>query len=518
MSLLGCPPFRKVNNVDGDVWTPVLLGPEGSGVYRVTPYKKTPPSPPFVTGFNLADKEVLKTDDVIELPKCLDAMPCAAGTKCIMAVGGVPALAKYIHRCPGMNQDFRSCNSHIHAVCGVDIPENVKKSEMHGRWCFTCYGKSSQDQKHTPVTISLHPSVSGPNPSTLVNNNTCPNGLQTISETPKDDPLPLLQLPPVSIIKKSELIANPYQKIEIPKKSSNAGLKLRTRIPIAMSSKPKMKSVKQYQLFVTVPVPQAQTCPDEHTYRFAIFINAYASMTQDKSVFEFKPELFTKMCDLLYSARGSECEIPIGSMNHYTDMLLSAFSDVHKVRALPGSQDNFHKTCGLKGDYTSYQVGGLFELKVQRQDLVQKELGALVQEFRNIVSSRNFHHAYKLAAYWQYCMEGDTGVVDLMTTFNEQANKIGNKEQVFTRANAKGGVYHLLIADRYGVLSKVLGETAPDVKFDVAFDEILLNQDISRYTEAIVGVYSAAYERVLFSLKALNRDTSFLQHHSISNN
>ena len=475
------------------------------------------PSPQFVSGFNLADKEILKTDSVIELPKCLDPMPCAAGTKCIMAVNGIPALAKYIHRCPGMTQDFRSCNSFIHAVCGVEIPENIKKSEMHGRWCFTCYGKSSQIPKHTPVTISFEPSGSGSGRA-LVGNSRGSHGLQTISKKPADEPLPLLQLPPVPIIKKPEPIANPYQRLEIPKKLSGSGLKLRTRTPIAMTSKPKMKSVKQYQLFVTVPVPQAQTCPEKYTYRFAIFLNAYASMTQDKSVFEFKPDLFAKMCDLLYSTKGSECEIPIGSMNHYTDMLLSAFSDVHKVRALPGSQDNFHKTCGLKGDYTSYQVGGLFELKVQRPDLIQKELGELVQEFRNIVSSRNFHYAYKLAAYWQYCMEGDTGVTDLMTTFNEQANKIGNKEQVFTRANAKGGVYHLLIADRYGVLSKVLGETAPDVKFDVAFDEVLLNQDISRYTEAIVGVYSAAYERVLFSLKALNRDTSFLQHHSISNN
>ena len=107
-------------------------------------------------------------------------------------------------------------------------------------------------------------------------------------------------------------------------------------------------------------------------------------------------------------------------------------------------------------------------------------------------------------------MEGDTGVVDLMSTFNEQALKIGNREQVFTRAHAKGGVYHLIIADKYNVLSNVLGATAPDVKFDVAFDEILMDQDIARYTEAIIGVYSAAYERVLFSRKIVDRDVSFL--------
>ena len=101
-----------------------------------------------------------------------------------------------------------------------------------------------------------------------------------------------------------------------------------------------------------------------------------------------------------------------------------------------------------------------------------------------------------------------------MSTFNEQAQKIGNNEQVFTRANAKGGVYHLIIADRYNVLSKVLGETTPDVKFDVAFDEVLMNQDIARYSEAIVGVYSAAYERVLFSRKNVDRDVSFLQERS----
>ena len=115
-------------------------------------------------------------------------------------------------------------------------------------------------------------------------------------------------------------------------------------------------------------------------------------------------------------------------------------------------------------------------------------------------------------------MEGDTGVTKLMNTFNDQARKVGNNEQVFTRANAKGGVYHLIIADRYNVLSTVLGSTAPDVKFDVAFDEILLDQEIARYTEAIVGVYSAAYERVLFCRKIVDRDVSFLQDHTITRN
>ena len=464
----------------------------------------------------------MKSNNVIELPKCLDDMPCAAGTKCVMAVNGKTVLAKYIHRCPGMTQDFTSCNKFIHAVCGVEIPEKVKRCEMHGRWCHTCYENGSK----TPRTTLLTTSLKQPTPTEnllFVGNNRC-SGIQDNFHEPKDvvdtfiqknEPLPLMLLPPVTRDQsKSAQVANPYQKIEIPKKVNGAGLKLRTRTPIAMTSKPKIKSIKQYQLFVTVPVPQAQTVPNEHCFRFAIFLNAHASMTQDKSVFEFKPELFTKMCDLVYSLKGSECELPIGSMNHYTDMILSAFSDIHKVRAVPGSQDNAHKTCGLRGDYTSFQVGGLFEMKVARPDLITQEIGALVQEFRNIVSSRNFHHGYKLAAYWHYCMEGDTEVTELMSTFNEQARKIGNNEQVFTRANAKGGVYHLIIADRYNVLSKVLGETTPDVKFDVAFDEVLMNQDIARYSEAIVGVYSAAYERVLFSRKNVDRDVSFLQERS----
>jgi len=42
MFLIGFPQFRRVNNYGDDIWTPVLLGPEGSGVYRVTPYKETP--------------------------------------------------------------------------------------------------------------------------------------------------------------------------------------------------------------------------------------------------------------------------------------------------------------------------------------------------------------------------------------------------------------------------------------------------------------------------------------------
>ena len=62
-------------------------------------------------------------------------------------------------------------------------------------------------------------------------------------------------------MKKTELIANPYQKIAIPKKLRTAGLKLRTRTPIAITSKPKMK-----ELYVTILVTQAQTCPKEHTH------------------------------------------------------------------------------------------------------------------------------------------------------------------------------------------------------------------------------------------------------------
>jgi len=486
-------------------------------------------SAPFVGGFNLAEKDFLKTDNDFKLPICREDMPCAAGAKCVMGINGVAALAKYIHRCPGMTQDFESCNKFIHAVCGVEIPENVKRCEMHGRWCFTCYQFNSQTANKKPLTISLETQALEPDnflvPFSRNNRiDTLTNSAAQATNkvpTPKqnNDSLPLLPLPPVDRNpSKFDSTTNPYRKIEVPTKSSANGLKLRTRIPIAMTTKPKIKSIKQYQLFVTIPVPQAQTSPDEHSFRFAMFLNAFASMTQDKSVFEFKPELFTKMCDLLYSLKGSECELPIGSMNNYTDMILSAFSDVHKVRAVPGSEDNGHKTCGLRGDYTSFQVGGLFELKVVRPDLITQELGALVQEFRNIVSSRNFHHAYKLAAYWQYCMEGDTGVIDLMSTFNEQALKIGNKEQVFTRAHAKGGVYHLIIADKYNVLSNVLGATAPDVKFDVAFDEILMDQDIARYTEAIIGVYSAAYERVLFSRKIVDRDVSFLHDRSTGKN
>ena len=469
----------------------------------------------------------MKNADDFELPKCLDDMPCAAGTKCVMGVNGVPALAKYIHRCPGMKQDFRSCNKFIHAVCGVEIPESVKRCEMHSRWCFTCYEHSATTASDMPVAISIPTTKTKPDLLTVP----IMKGItrvQTVGNSSTDtvtksvhnnESFQLSALPPVTRNpSKFDHTANPYKTFEIPKKLSGDSLKLRTRTPIAMTSKPKIKSIKQYQLFVTVPVPQAQMSPNEHSFRFAIFINAFASMTQDKSVFEFKPELFTKMCDLLYSLKGSECELPVGSMNNYTDMILSAFSDIHKVRAVPGSQDNVHKTCGVKGDYMSFQVGGLFEVKVIRPDLITQELGALVQEFRNIVSSRNFLHAYKLAAYWQYCMEGDTGVTELMNTFNDQARKVGNNEQVFTRANAKGGVYHLIIADRYNVLSTVLGSTAPDVKFDVAFDEILMDQEIARYTEAIVGVYSAAYERVLFCRKTVDRDVSFLQDHTITRN
>jgi len=468
----------------------------------------------------------LKNGDDLELPKCLDDMPCAAGTKCVIAVKGVPALAKYIHRCPGMTQDFWSCNKFIHAVCGVEIPENIKRCEMHSRWCFTCYEYSGMRASDTPIAVSVPTTTAIPD-LLYVPITKGITGVQTVSKLSTDtvtkavqnnESFPLFVIPPVTRNpSKFDHTANPYKKFEIPKKLSGDSLKLRTRFPIAMTSKPEIKSIKQYQLFVTVPVPQAQTSPDEH-FRFAIFINAFASMMQDKSVFEFKPELFTKMCDLLYSLKGSECELPVGSMNNYTDMILSAFSDIHKVRAVPGSQDNVHKMCSVKGDYMSFQLGGLFEVKIIRPDLITQELGALVQEFRNIVSSRNFLHAYKLAAYWQYCMEGDTGVTELMNTFNDQARKVGNNEQVFTRANAKGGVYHLIIADRYNILSTVLGLTAPDVKFDVAFDKILLDQEIARYTEAIVGVYSAAYEHVLFCRKIVDRDVSFLQDHTITRN
>jgi len=89
-------------------------------------------------------------------------MPCAPGIKCVMAVNGVTAMAKYIHRCPGMKQDFRSCNKFIHAVCGVEIPEKVKRCEMHSRWCFTCYEYSAARASDTPVEISVPTTTTKP--------------------------------------------------------------------------------------------------------------------------------------------------------------------------------------------------------------------------------------------------------------------------------------------------------------------------------------------------------------------
>ena len=52
--------------------------------------------------------------------------PCAAGWKCSMIFttgGGTIPVASARHRCPGIRQDFLSCNKPIHAICGVEIED-----------------------------------------------------------------------------------------------------------------------------------------------------------------------------------------------------------------------------------------------------------------------------------------------------------------------------------------------------------------------------------------------------------
>ena len=68
-----------------------------------------------------------------------------------MAVNWVTALAKHIHRCPGMTQDFRSCNKFIHAICGVEIPARTFEDcavhdELYFRWSENAMTKYKKNE------------------------------------------------------------------------------------------------------------------------------------------------------------------------------------------------------------------------------------------------------------------------------------------------------------------------------------------------------------------------------------
>lgn len=60
--------------------------------------------------------------------------PCAAGSKCKFHS---PIVEGNRHRCPGREQKM-DCNKPLHIMCGISIPQDIVKDDMHSNWCFEC--------------------------------------------------------------------------------------------------------------------------------------------------------------------------------------------------------------------------------------------------------------------------------------------------------------------------------------------------------------------------------------------
>ena len=307
-------------------------------------------------------------------------------------------------------------------------------------------------------------------------------------------------LPPVPI----RTAQNPYLK-----KNPAQSTKFRKREDTFGSSR-KIERTKQLQLYFTIAVPQAQENSSEFKYKIAIFVRAHNSMTKDNGIIEFKPEIFNMMCELAYATKDTDSEIRIGSMNKYTDLITSSFTEVHRIRANPGEENDSYKTSGNNG-YFSEQIGGMFDITVQKPEQLQEELNNILQEFKNIIASDSFHKGYKFAAYWKYCNEPGTTIEELMHKVNSQLKIVGNRDQIFNMARSTGKLYPILVQDIQMTLRKVLGTTEMMVKFNVSLDEVLQNADIANYAKGMIGVYSPAYRQVLFLKDIPNRDLSFLQ-------
>lgn len=60
--------------------------------------------------------------------------PCAAGSKCKFHS---PIVEGNRHQCPGREQKI-DCNKPLHIMCGISIPQDIVKDDMHSNWCFEC--------------------------------------------------------------------------------------------------------------------------------------------------------------------------------------------------------------------------------------------------------------------------------------------------------------------------------------------------------------------------------------------
>lgn len=473
--------------------------------------------------------------------------PCAAGWRCSMmhtTGGSTIPNASARHRCPGLQQDFLSCNKPIHAICGIEI-ETPRNGDMFNRMCFDCVNMCKpvplanpepivqvvpEAQMHTSDNINnshlYHQQYSQPSLQQPTNNKAftlLPLPIRTDNEHAPQLQMntfghnaitsPLFQpnsqqptnntlfaIPPAPIRK----VQNPYLK-----KTPTQSTQFRKR-GTAFGTSRTIEKTKQLQVYFTCAVPQAQENMSEWKYKLAIFIRAHNSMTKDNGIIEFKPEIFNMMCELVYSTKDTDSEVRIGSMNGYTDLITSSFSEVHRIRANPGEEDDSYKTSGNNG-YYSEQIGGMFEVTVQRQDQLQQELDNILQEFKNIIAGESFHHAYKYAAYWKYCNEPGTTIEQLVEKVNSQLKILGNRDQIFNKARSIGKLYPILVQDLQQTLRKVLGTTEMMVKYDVSLDEVLQNADIANYAKGMIGIYSPAYRRVLFLKDIPNRNLSFLQ-------
>jgi len=277
-------------------------------------------------------------------------------------------------------------------------------------------------------------------------------------------------LPPVTFTK----LSNPYKNKDTPQAS------FQQRANKFGSSRKTQTRIKQFHVYFTMPVPQAQTTPSQYAFKFAVFLRAHTNMTKDNTVIELKPEIFIMMCELVYSTRNTPSEIRLGTMNDYADMIISSFAETYRIRAHPGEEDDTYKTSG-NGNYYAEQVGGLFEITVQRPDFLQQEMDNILQEFKNMVTCQGIFHAYKYAAYWKYCNEPGTSI----ETLTENLNRELTLETKSSISKPTGRLYQILIQDQHETLWKVLGSTEMVVKHNVSLDEVLQNADIAEYVRGL---------------------------------
>ena len=116
------------------------------------------------------------------------------------------------------------------------------------------------------TTVTNHPTVHFlPPVGTNIGENTLSSHKPTASVLNNAIVSQTNALPPVTFTK----ISNPYKKKDTPQAS------FRQRVNKFGSSRKTQTRTKQFHVYFTMSVPQAQTTPSQYAYKFAVFLRAH---------------------------------------------------------------------------------------------------------------------------------------------------------------------------------------------------------------------------------------------------